>query len=126
MKKLLLLALCSGSFCEAFAKDSDWKLCKGEVILHEMPVKVVVNAYEHRSANGRTADLTFIYGGHVLKGSLDTSDSTSGSVKLKNGNSVFKGNVAIDYQVETMNLSGKLTLNNEVSDLNATLACETL
>lgn len=126
MKRLLLLALYSGSYCEAFAKDSDWKLCKGEVTLYSEPVKLVVNAYEHRNGEGRAADLTFIYGGHVLKGSLNTTEATSGTVKLRDGSSSFKGTVAIDYPAGIINLSGKLTLNKEVSDLNAVLECETL
>lgn len=126
MKTFLLLALCSGSYCEAFAKDSDWKICKGDVILYGENTKLVVNAYEHRNGNGRAADLTFIYGGNVLRGSLNTSDTTNGVVKLKDGNSTFKGTAAIDYQTSTLSLAGKVTLNKAVSDLNTTLDCETL
>ncbi len=126
MKRLLLLALCSGSYCEAFAKDSDWKICKGETTLFSEPVKILVNAYEHRNGEGRAADLTFIYGGHVLKGSLNTSEATSGAVKLKDGSSHFKGTAALDYPASTLILSGKLSLDKLVTDLNATLECETL
>ncbi|MEA9355798.1 hypothetical protein SHI21_06285 [Bacteriovorax sp. PP10] len=126
MKRLLLLALCSGSYCEAFAKDSDWKLCKDDVVVSGENSKLVVNAYEHRTSNGRAADLTLIYGGNVLRGNLDTSESTSGVVKLKGDNSLFKGTAAIDYQTGAISLVGKLTLNKVVSDLNAGLACETL
>lgn len=110
----------------AMALDSDWKLCKGDVIIFENDVNIVVNAYEHRTGKGRAADLTFIYGGHVLRGSYNTTDSTSGGVVLKGGNSNFKGNVAIDYGRGIMSLQGKLTLNKSVSDLKATLDCETL
>lgn len=126
MKKLLLLALCSVSSYEVLAKDSDWKICKGDVVLYGENVKLVVNAYEHRNGDKRAADLTFIYGGNVLRGSLDTSDTTSGNVKLKGDNSTYKGTTAIDYQASTLSLAGKVTLNKAVSDLNATLDCETL
>lgn len=126
MKRLLLLALCSGSYCEAFAKDSDWKLCKDDIVIFGENSKLVVNVYEHRNGNGRAADMTFIYGGHVLRGSLNTSDTTNGAVKLKGDNSTFKGTAAIDYQAGTLSLAGKVTLNKVVSDLAATLDCETL
>lgn len=127
MKRLLLLALCSGSYCEAFAKDSDWKICKDDIVIYGENTKLVVNAYEHRNGNGRLADLTFIYGGHVLRGSLNTTDSTNGAIKLKgDNNSTFKGTAAIDYELGTLALIGKLILNNSSSELNGKLECETL
>lgn len=126
MKSLLLTIACLMVSVNAKALDSDWKLCKGDVIIYDRDVKIVVNAYEHRVNKGRAADLTFIYGGHVLRGSYNTSESTSGNVTLKDANSSFKGNVAIDYGRGTMSLNGKLDLNKAVSDLKATLECETL
>ena len=126
MKRFLLLALCSVSCFEANALDSDWKLCKGDVVIFGASTKLVVNAYEHRNGNGRLADLTFIYGGHVLHGNLNTTESTSGAIKLKGNNSSFKGNATIDYQTGIINLKGKLALNNLVTELNGNLDCETL
>lgn len=127
MKKLLLIALCTVFNTNAFALDSDWKICKGEVILFDDSVNLVVNAYEHRLKKGRAADITFIYGGHVLRGSYSTSESLSGPITLKgNNNSVFNGNIAIDYGRGILNLTGNVVLNKQSSDVRATLECETL
>ncbi|MBC7712462.1 MAG: hypothetical protein H7177_03940 [Rhizobacter sp.] len=126
MKKLLLLALFSGTWDQAFAKDSDWKLCKGEGIMYGANNKLVLNSYEHRNGEGRANDMTFIFGGNILKGSLDSSESSSGTVKLKGTNSSFKGTASMDYQTGVLNLTGKFTLNKETTDLNASLKCETL
>lgn len=126
MKKFLLLALCSVSCFEANALDSDWKICKGDVVIYGASTKLVVNAYEHRNGNGRLADLTFIYGGHVLRGSLNTTDVTHGAIKLKGDHSTFKGTATIDYQTSIIHLTGKLALNNLVTELNGNLDCETL
>lgn len=126
MKRLVLLALCLVSCFEANALDSDWKLCKGDVVLYGGSTKLVVNVYEHRNGNGRLADLTFIYGGHVLHGNLNTTESISGTIKLKGINSTFKGTANIDYQTGAIHLIGKLALNNFVTELNGNLDCETL
>jgi hypothetical protein len=126
MKILLLLAVCSASITSVFAKDSDWKLCKGEVTLFDEPVRIVVSSYEHRAGNGRVADMTFIYGGNILQGSLNTSEVNSGTLKLKGNNSSYKGTAAIDFEKSRLVLAGKLTLNRQVSELNALLECETL
>lgn len=109
MKSLLLLALCLGPYCEAFAKDSDWKICKGDSILYGERTKIIMNVYEHRNANGRTANMAFIYGGNILRGSLNTTDSTSGAIKLQDGKSLFKGAVVLDYPISTLSISGKVT-----------------
>lgn len=127
MKKFLLLSLCTIFNTNAFALDSDWKICKGEVILFDDSVNLVVNAYEHRNGKGRAADITFIYGGHVLRGAYNTSESTSGAITLKgNNNSIFNGKIAIDYGRGILNLTGNVTLNKAVSDVKAALECETL
>ena len=127
MKKLLLIALCTVFNTNAFALDSDWKICKGEVILFDDSVNLVVNAYEHRIKKGRAADITFIYGSHILRGSYSTTDSTSGAITLKgNNNSVFTGNIAIDYGRGLLTLTGNVVLNRESSDVRAVLECETL
>lgn len=126
MKKLLLLALCSSFISTAHALDSDWKLCKGDVILYDDMVNLVVNVYEHRNGNGRAADLTVIYGGHVLRGSYSTTESTTGEVKLKGTKSSFKGVAAVDYGRGILDLKGVILLNNSASALNANLQCETL
>lgn len=126
MKKLLLIALCSSFISSAYALDSDWKLCKGDVILYDDMVNLVVNIYEHRSTNGRAADLTLIYGGHVLRGTYATTESTTGEVKLKGDNSSFKGISAVDYGRGILNLNGVLLLSKKATALNAILQCETL
>ena len=126
MKRLLLLALFSGSFCEAFAKDSDWKICRGEVTLFNENVKIIVSSYEHRVGIGRANDMTFIYGGNVLHGSLDTSEDVSGPVKLTGNKSTFKGTAGVNYQTGILSLKGKLTLNKSSNVIDTDLTCETL
>jgi hypothetical protein len=126
MKTVFLFIISLISLTDAFALDSDWKLCKGDVIVFDRDVKLVVNAFEHRNGNGRAADLTLIYGSNLLKGVLNTSESTSGTVNLKGANSSFKGNVAIDYGRGIMSISGKLALGKDESNFKANLECETL
>ena len=126
MKRLLLLALFSGTWDSAFAKDSDWKLCKGDVAIFGSNNNLVINSYEHRNGEGRSNDITLIFGGNFLTGSLNTTNSSNGAIKLKGLNSSFKGSASIDYQTGFLNLVGKLTMNKSVSNLNASLECETL
>jgi hypothetical protein len=126
MKNLFLFIFSLITMSDAFGLDSDWKLCKGEAIIFENDVKIVVNAFEHRNGNGRAVDLTLIYGGNILRGSYNTTESTSGVVTLKGADSSFKGNVAIDYGRGIMNLSGKMTMAKSGSSLKANLECETL
>ena len=126
MKNLFLIIAGLLLSVNAMALDSDWKLCKGDAILFDRDASIVVNAFEHRVSKGRAADITLIYGGHILKGSYSTSESTSGTVLLKGIGSNFKGNVAIDYGRGLMTLVGRLELNRSASDLKATLECETL
>lgn len=126
MKTVFLFIISLLSLTDAFALDSDWKLCKGDVIVFDRDVKLVVNAFEHRNGNGRAADLTLIYGSNLLKGALNTSESTSGAVVLKGQNSSFKGTVAIDYGRGVMSIAGKLALGKDESNFKANLECETL
>jgi hypothetical protein len=126
VKRLLVMALFAGTYDSAFAKDSDWRICTGEVVLFDVPVNLVVSSYEHRNGEGRSADLTFIYGGHVLHGSLDTSYANEGALKLTGYKASFNGSAALDFQKNTLALNGKVNFAGSVSDLNASLACEAL
>lgn len=126
MKKALFLILCSGFLNTAFAKDSTWKICIGDVVLYEEEVKLVVNVFEHRAEDGRSTDLTLIYGGNVLGGNFDSTENDSGTTILKNDNSTFKGTATVDYSEDTLALDGVLTLFGEPTKLQDTLQCETL
>lgn len=127
MKKALLLFLCSGFLNTAFAKDSTWNLCVGDVTIFEEKVKLVVNVYEHRNgADGRQTELTMIYGGHVLLGSFDNTDVDQAVVTLKNEHSFYQGLVAVDYAKNTLTLRGKISLNELESPLSAKFKCTIL
>jgi hypothetical protein len=58
MKKLLLLALFSGSFCDAFIKNNDWKFSKGEVILLDESERFIINTH-NRLATLIFSELSF-------------------------------------------------------------------
>lgn len=127
MKKALLVVLCAGFLNTAFAKDSTWKLCVGDVVLYEETVKLVVNVFEHRNgSDGRKTDLTMIYGGNVLKGGFDSTESDAGTVILKENESFYRGRAAVDYTNETLALKGTLSLFGSTTPINATISCETL
>lgn len=126
MKKALLFILCAGFLNTAFAKDSTWKLCVGDVVLYEETVKLVVNVFEHRNAEGRATDLTLIYGGNVLKGGFNSTENDSGVVILKENQSFFRGTAAVDYSEDTLALKGRLSLFGSVTPLEAKIRCETL
>lgn len=125
MKKIFFIILCAGFMNSAFAKDSTWNLCVGDVILYESKVKLVVNVFEHRNptGNGRVTDLTMIYGQNVLAGKFNSTANDSGVVILKQDKSNFRGSVKVDYAASTIALSGKLNLFGEVSPLVTTLSC---
>jgi hypothetical protein len=128
MNKVLFLILLSASINTAMAKDSTWKLCVGDVTMYEEQVKLVVNVYEHRNnADGRQTDLTMIYGGHVLQGVFDNSESDQATVTLKNDlGSLYRGLVNIDYENDVLTLRGRISLNGSVSVLAAPIKCTTL
>lgn len=127
MKKALLLVLCSGFMSQAFAKDSTWLMCIGDATLFEESAKLAVNVYEHRNGEGRATEFTMIYGGHVLTGTFNSSESDSGLAILKNAQkSFYRGTVATDYSENTLSLKGRLVLNGEGTALETKLNCETL
>ncbi len=127
MKKALFLILCSGFLNTAFAKDSTWNLCVGDVTIFEEKVKLVVNVYEHRNgAEGRQTELTMIYGGHVLLGAFDNTEADQALVNLKNEYSFYQGLAAVDYSKNTLTLRGKISLNESESPLSAKFRCTNL
>lgn len=127
MKKLLLALVMLGSAHSLFAKDSTWNLCQGKVVLFEEDTRLVVNVYEHRSPEGRATELTLIYGGSTLIGTLDSTENDSGNVLLKNDHgSTYEGQVAVDYQTNKISLAGTLTLNGAPSPLKTQMKCATL
>ena len=107
------------------AKDSRWKICKGDVVLFEENSKLLMNVYEHRSGAGRATELTLIYGGHTLTGTFDNSESDSGLINLKNTQSTFSGWITADTQSEVIELSGHLNVNAS-TPVEAKLNCELL
>ncbi len=127
MKKVLFIILCSGFLNTAMAKDSTWKLCVGDVVLFEEKVKLVVNVFEHRNgAENRQIDLTMIYGGNVLTGTFDNTETNQASVMLKNDSSFFRGTAAVDFEKDLLALRGRISLFGSVSTLSATIRCATL
>lgn len=126
--KMILTSLLVLLSTTIFAKDSTWQLCQGETVLFAEKTKLVVNVYEHRNgAGGRETDLTFIYGGHTLTGSFDSTDSDVGIVELKNEKlSTFEGVVQVDYQDSSVDLAGILTLGEAATKMHADLKCKTL
>lgn len=125
MKFTLIALVLLASMTSAFAKDSTWNLCQGPVVLFEDNTRLVVNVYEHRNAPGRETNLTMIFGGHTLQGSLDSTESDSGEVVLKNDRSTYKGHIAIDYNKNTITLDGVLDVGAE-TPLMTKLKCVTL
>lgn len=126
MKKALSMILCAGFMSSAFAKDSDWKICKGEATLYGDKVNIIVNLFEHRNGDGRATDLTLIYGSNILGGGFNSTESDAGGVMLKNDNSFFRGRAAVNYETSTLALRGVLSLYGETTSLISTLACDTL
>lgn len=126
MKKAFLMVLCAGFMSSAFAKDSDWKFCKGEAVLYGDTVNIIVNLYEHRDGDGRATDLTLIYGSNILGGGFNSTESDTGVVMLKNEKSFFRGRATHNYEAGTLVLKGSLSLYGEVTALVSTLSCETL
>lgn len=126
MKKALFLVLCAGFMSSAFAKDSDWKICKGETVLFGDTVNIIVNLFEHRNGDGRATDLTLIYGSNILGGGFNSTESDTGAVMLKNDNSYFRGRAAVRYETSTLALRGTLSLYGEATALSSTLKCDTL
>lgn len=130
MKKLIAALIVLGSTTPAFARDSTWKLCTGDATVFDDPAKLAVNVFEHRNStgDGRDTEFTLIFGGWVLRGTLDTSDSDTGTVHLqdeKNTEGVYDGTIGVNYDKDTVTLKGVLDLG-EKTDINATLKCKTL
>ncbi len=109
----------------AYAKDSTWKLCEGNTNISGSVTTTVLNMFEHRTEKGRATDLTLIYGGHVLSGSLDTTDTEAGKVELKGTSGSYEGDVNIDSGIDGVYLQGTLTLNGtKMSVVDANLYCK--
>lgn len=123
--KITLAFLILISSTSTFAKDSRWKICKGDVVLFEENSKLIMNVYEHRSSTGRSTELTLIYGGHTLTGTFDNSESDSGLINLKNAQSTFNGWMTADSQSDVIELSGHLNVNAS-TPVEAKLNCELL
>jgi hypothetical protein len=127
MKLTLFLSLLILTFStSAFARDSLWSLCLGDVEIFQEKTKLVVNVYEHRKDLGRETNLTLIFGGHTLEGSFDSTESDRAKIILKNTqSSIFRGFAKIDYAVHTITLDGILDLA-ESTTVHAKLKCKTL
>jgi hypothetical protein len=128
MKIAILVIFCIGLSNVALAKDSDWKLCIGDVVLFDKPVKIAVNFFEHRNNKGpgRQSDISLVYGGNILRGSFTSAEGDRGDVMLKEEKSLFKGSVKMDYGINSLAIQGKLDLNGSTSMLTSKLKCETL
>lgn len=110
----------------AFAHDSTWKLCQGETQLFGEKETILVNLYEHRSPSGRATDLTLIFGGNILTGSFDSTDSDAGKVNLTQQGSSFTGEAKVDYSAESLEIKGALSLSGSTTSVNSILTCKTI
>lgn len=127
MIKLLIILMSMLTSLTTFARDSDWKLCVGDAVLYGDPAKLAMNVFEHRNStgDGRVTELALIYGGHILRGSFNSSENNSAKVCLRDRMSTYRGLVKVDYENSTVTLDGKMKLP-EGTVVNAVLKCETL
>lgn len=127
MKLTIFIFLLISTFSSSvFARDSLWNLCQGDVELFQEKTKLVVNVYEHRKDLGRETNLALLFGGHILTGSFDSTESDRSKVILKNTQSaIFKGFAKIDYAAHTLTLDGFLDLV-ESTEVHAKLKCKVL
>ncbi len=88
----------------AQARDSTWLLCSNE--------SLVVSSHEHRASggDGRATSLMLIFGVHEMRGILKDADSGKVSMKAAGENGTAS--------------SGKISLDYEANDINATLQCK--
>lgn len=132
MKFLIgLFVLSMSSF--AFAADSSWLLCKGQMTIDGDKFNIVVNSLEHRAGvddegnDKRVNDLTLIFGNRLIVGQLDTSNDMNGAVSLAtaDGSSKYDGIVMFDYTKPSLILRGKVVIDEEMTGTIAVkMACE--
>lgn len=97
--------------------DSSWYLCSSN--------SIVINYFEHRTEDGRAADITLIFGGWNLEGSI--IDAEDGAIKLisseKTGS--FTGEIKADFKYlkETMTIQGTLNLHGSANKVSQVLTC---
>lgn len=115
------------------ASDSSWNLCQLSTPSDFTPV---ISVYEYRNgvhSNGetrRTTDVVYIFGGHVMTGSMESPDTgVAGTLKLKSakGKDSFVGKFTMDYQNRTAVLKGKVTMApSSTTTENLQFNCQTL
>jgi hypothetical protein len=124
MKAIVVgLVLLSSS---AFARDSQWSLCKTSTMIYEEKETLLLNRYEHRSNDGmgRTTDLTLIFGGHLLTGAFDSTEVDTGAVTLSSETSSFTGTILLKNNA--VQLRGTLSLDGAETPLASNFRCEVL
>lgn len=124
--KAIVLGLTVILSSSAFARDSEWSICKTSTMIYEEKETLLLNRYEHRSDDGmgRTTDLTLIFGGHLLTGAFDSTEVDTGAVTLKSETSSFTGTVLL--KSNSVQLKGTLNLNGAETPLASSFRCELL
>lgn len=136
MRKRIILISAMFLSVTTMAADSSWLLCKGTAILYEHEVNLVVNSFEHRDGvkdsgeTKRANDLLLIYGGHLLKGRFNSSESNTANVKLVSydGPEKYTGVISVDYALQELKLDGSIVFfSGEAPQVfSTTLKCEEL
>ncbi|MEK2690856.1 hypothetical protein [Bdellovibrio sp. GT3] len=126
MKKLILVVGMTLAATPSFAKDSRWLLCKGDTVVLGENNSLVVNVFEHRKGPaGRETSLTLLFGGWLLKGAIDNTNSYSRDVQLSGDRSGFDGKVTLDWGASTVQLEGILDLQYK-TPVSVILKCDDL
>ena len=131
MKSFFLGLLVTLPMATAFASDSTWLICKN--IIHSNPhndLVPVISIFEHRNGGqDRKTEIYFIYGGHLLTGSL--ANINSGKINLKSPShkdDIFKGTININYAENRLYLDGDyITFPDSTHNHhNIELTCESM
>ncbi|WP_413580870.1 hypothetical protein [Bdellovibrio sp. HCB288] len=126
MKNLILVIGMTLAATPSFAKDSAWLICKGDAVVFGENNSLVVNVFEHRKGHaGRETSLTLLFGGWVLKGAFDNTNTYSSDVQLSGDRSGFDGKVTLDLRASTLQLQGVLDLHYR-TPVSAILKCDDL
>jgi hypothetical protein len=125
-KSVLAITFTLLASANSFAHDSLWKMCEGTAVIFNRSEPILVNLFEHRNgAASRQTDLVLIYGGNLLSGSFDSTENEFGKIMLTQDKSTFVGKASVDYQKNTLELSGVLKLEDK-TNLESILNCRTI
>ena len=101
------------------ARDSTWLVCTDD--------SLALSVHEHRAADGdgRETSVTLIFGVHEMRGVL--RDAETGTVALKRQgkpDTKFAGKISLDFDANTVALTGTLSIDGEPTKVKTTLQCK--